>query len=112
MHSIRATLAILLDNAAKFTSEGEIELGVESSGSGVHFWVRDTGIGVPEDKRETIFKPFERTDNSSIRRYGGAGLGLAIAQSLVEIMGGTLWVDSRPGAGSTFHVTLQDVEPH
>ncbi len=108
---LRQVLAILLDNAVKFTAKGEVELGVEAAGRGVHFWVRDTGIGVPPDKAETLFRPFEQADNSNTRQYCGVGLGLAIAQRLVELMGGQLLVDSSPGDGSTFHFALQNSEP-
>ena len=106
---LRHILAILLDNAVKFTTRGEITLGAEVAEDGVRFWVSDTGIGVPADKMEAIFKPFEQADDSNTRHYGGAGLGLAIAHRLVELMGGTLWVDSTPEVGSTFHVTLQEI---
>lgn len=104
---LQHVLAILLDNAVKFTAEGKIELGAQAAGSSVHFWVHDTGIGVPTDKVEAIFKPFEQADNSYSRQYSGPGLGLAIAQRLVELMDGRLWVETTQGAGSTFHVLLQ-----
>jgi signal transduction histidine kinase len=106
---LKRVLSILLSNAVKFTAHGKIELGVEAAQGGVHFWVSDTGIGIAADKQQGIFTPFEQADNSHTRQYGGAGLGLAIAIRLVELMGGRLWADSTPGAGSTFHVTLPEV---
>jgi signal transduction histidine kinase len=103
---LKRVLSTLLDNALKFTPSGEIELGAEPDEGSIHLWVRDSGIGIPAEKWETIFNPFEQADNSHTRQYSGAGLGLAIAHRLVELMGGRLWVESAPAAGSTFHVTL------
>lgn len=103
---LKHLLSLLLDNALKFTPSGEIELGVEADTGGIHFWIRDSGIGIPADKQESIFNPFEQADNSHTRQYGGAGLGLAIARRLVELMDGRLWAESAPGAGCVFHVWL------
>ncbi|MFM7149177.1 MAG: response regulator, partial [Gemmataceae bacterium] len=107
---LKQVLSNLVGNAIKFTSRGEIELNVELKSSGsekplLHFSVRDTGIGVPADKLETIFRPFEQADGSTIRRFGGTGLGLAICSQLVAKMGGTIWVESQLGHGSQFHFT-------
>jgi CheY-like chemotaxis protein len=73
----------------------------------LQFQVRDTGIGVPSDKLDTIFEAFEQADNSSTRRYGGTGLGLTISSRLVALMGGRVWVESELGRGSVFHFTVQ-----
>ncbi len=119
----------LLDNAVKFTEEGEVVVRVESreyeTGSEeaivspehptsllapyslLHFSVRDTGIGIPPDRMDRLFKSFSQVDASTTRRYGGTGLGLAISKRLVEMMGGEMWVESEAGVGSTFHVTIQ-----
>ena len=101
----------LTGNALKFTSKGEIAICVEMRpAKGAHhqifFSVRDTGIGVAEEKQALIFRAFEQVDGSTTRRYGGTGLGLAITSKLVRLMGGDLGLESRPGVGSTFWFTL------
>ena len=95
-------------NAAKFTDRGEIIVGVAKMGEGeggvdLHFWVRDTGIGMTPEQCGKLFQSFTQADSSTTRKYGGTGLGLAISKSLVEAMGGRIWVESVPGMGSTFH---------
>ena len=108
---LRQILVNLLGNAVKFTEQGEIALRIEVlwSASGtveIHLAVRDTGIGISQDKQELIFDCFAQADSSTTRRYGGTGLGLSISRRLVELMGGRIWLDSAPGQGSTFHVAL------
>ena len=71
----------------------------------LHFSVRDTGVGVPLDKQQSIFEAFSQVDGSTTRKYGGTGLGLTICSRLVEMMGGRIWVESELGEGSTFHFT-------
>ena len=109
---LRQILLNLVGNAIKFTPEGEVELriGVRSrAGERVtlDFEVRDTGIGIPEDRQEAIFAAFDQADTSTTRKYGGTGLGLAISRQIVEMMGGTLSVRSEPGKGSTFAFVLE-----
>jgi PAS domain S-box-containing protein len=101
----------LVGNAIKFTEAGEVELqvGLEdlgSEGARLHFSVRDTGIGIPRSKQESIFEAFSQADTSTTRKFGGTGLGLTISSKLVQMLGGKLWVESEPGNGSCFHFTL------
>ena len=105
---LRQVLTNLVGNAIKFTASGEVVLRVEreagSSQTGfLQFTVTDTGIGIPEEKLARVFESFTQVDASTTRQYGGSGLGLAIAKYLVELMGGRIWVESKVGAGSTFH---------
>ncbi|MCH5373727.1 MAG: ATP-binding protein, partial [Planctomycetes bacterium] len=107
---LRQVLFNVLGNAIKFTEQGEVALEVWTESRTdedvvLHFSVRDTGIGVPEDKRLTIFRMFEQADNSTCRRFGGIGLGLTISMRLVMLMEGRIWVDSEVRKGSTFHFT-------
>jgi len=103
----------LVGNAMKFTKQGEVFVGVhllESKTDGnmvLRFEVRDTGIGIPADKKERLFKAFSQVDSSTTRRYGGTGLGLAISEKLVRLMGGQITVDSIPNEGSVFGFTIK-----
>jgi PAS domain S-box-containing protein len=110
-HRLRQVLAQVVGNAIKFTQVGEVALRVEEEAGPpdqvrLHLQVRDTGIGISREKRETIFAPFYQADGSLTRKHGGTGLGLTIASRLVQLMGGRIWVDSELGAGSTFHFTV------
>ena len=107
---LRQVLVNLVGNAVKFTDVGEIFLEIkQESGkrneTTLQFSVRDTGVGVPEAKREEIFEAFNQADTSHTRQYGGTGLGLTIASSLVTLMGGRIWLDSMVDQGSTFYFT-------
>jgi PAS domain S-box-containing protein len=115
---LRQILINLLNNAIKFTHTGEVVLSVDGKAleSGeeevgrwhrLHFAVRDSGIGIPKDRQSRLFASFSQVDASTTRRYGGTGLGLAISKRLCELMGGTIWVESQVGKGSTFHFTIQ-----
>ena len=104
---IRQILVNLLSNAVKFTAEGEVFLHVranplENGQNEIHFAIKDTGIGIPEEKRSRLFQPFSQVDSSTTRKYGGTGLGLVICRRLCNLMGGEIGVDSQEGEGSTF----------
>jgi signal transduction histidine kinase/DNA-binding response OmpR family regulator len=107
---LRQVLLNLVGNAIKFTDTGEVVVHVrmdrtEDKGGMLHVAVTDTGIGIPSEKHEEIFEAFSQADGSITRRYGGTGLGLTISSTLVNLMGGRLWVESTVGVGSTFHFT-------
>jgi len=107
---LRQIVINLVGNAIKFTDKGEVMLYVERKSQNestldLHFFVSDTGIGIPEEKQQTIFEAFEQADSSTTRKYGGTGLGLSISAALVKLMGGTMWVESKVRQGSKFHFT-------
>lgn len=134
---LREVLVNVIGNAVKFTNAGEVaivmmvsrvlsegtkrrsnaeepeksENGRGGEGAGqvyeLRFAVRDTGIGIPPDRMDRLFRPFSQVDASTTRHYGGAGLGLAISKQLCELMGGTMWAESAPGQGATIHFTIQ-----
>jgi PAS domain S-box-containing protein len=109
---LRQILVNLLGNAVKFTERGAVVLEVERESLAadeavLHFEVIDTGIGVPEEKRDAIFEAFSQADPSTARRYGGTGLGLAICSQLVAMMEGRIWLETTPGGGATFHFTAR-----
>jgi signal transduction histidine kinase/ActR/RegA family two-component response regulator len=103
---LRQVIANLISNALKFTERGEVRVQVLAAAAGLRFEVRDTGIGLADDKLDLVFETFRQADNSTARRYGGTGLGLAISRRLAEIMGGQLWVESRLDVGSVFKLEL------
>ena len=96
----------LIGNALKFTSEGYIEIGCRLIGDKIEFHVKDSGIGISPEFHDKIFERFRQVENSFTRKYGGNGLGLAISQKLVGLMGGNIWLESEAGKGSRFYVTL------
>ncbi|HMA37007.1 MAG TPA: response regulator, partial [Chloroflexia bacterium] len=126
---VRQILVNLVSNAVKFTDHGEVVVAVTAEPIGepampldpsspqpptpnppeyrLHIAVRDTGIGIPADRMDRLFRSFSQVDASTTRRYGGTGLGLAISKRLAELMGGTMWVESTVGKGTVFHVTLR-----
>jgi two-component system sensor histidine kinase/response regulator len=109
---LRQVLINLVGNALKFTLAGEISLSVqadviERKAATLHFIVSDTGMGIAPEKLGTIFESFTQADTSTTREYGGTGLGLTISKSLIEMMGGRIWVESEPGVGSQFHFTAR-----
>ncbi|WP_172252667.1 sensor histidine kinase [Saccharibacillus deserti] len=112
-HRLRQVLDNLIGNAMKFTEQGSITLSAESlpqrTESGeqqIRFTVRDTGIGIPEEHMDKLFKAFSQTDVSHARLYGGSGLGLKICEELVGLMGGRIFAESREGEGTAFHADI------
>ena len=108
---LRQVLSNLIGNATKFTERGHVMVDVREEArypgcTMLHFTVADTGIGIPRDKLTTVFEAFRQADGSTTRRFGGTGLGLTISATLVQMMGGRMWVESEPGEGSTFHFTI------
>lgn len=109
---LKQVLLNLVDNGIKYTNHGEVTIGVDiveqdDSTILLSFIVSDSGIGIPEDKLDRLFKRFSRVDNSDTRRVGGTGLGLAISKKLVELMGGYIYIDSKVGLGSKFCFTVE-----
>lgn len=118
---LRQIIVNLVGNALKFTARGEVVIEAEpasgphpafrdsfkAEGGYIQFNVRDTGIGIPANKQDRLFKSFTQVDSSTTRHYGGTGLGLAICKRLVELMGGVIWVESEEGKGSTFSFTVR-----
>ncbi|MCC7431310.1 response regulator [bacterium] len=107
---LRQILVNLVGNAIKFTERGEIVINVEPISENrkeiLHFTISDTGIGISEENQARIFSKFTQADSSTTRKYGGTGLGLSISKSLIELMGGEIWVESELGKGSSFHFVL------
>lgn len=109
---IRQVLLNLISNALKFTDQGEVSINVnlefkDTNFAELLFGVSDTGIGIAESKLSMLFHSFSQVDDSLTRKYGGTGLGLTISKEIVELLGGTIWVESNPGYGSTFYFRLK-----
>jgi len=105
---LKQSLLNLLSNAGKFTHEGRVKLEVRPAPSEISFIVSDTGIGMTEEQQGRLFQAFSQADASTTRQYGGTGLGLAISRHFCEMLGGSIAVESAPGRGSTFTITLSD----
>ncbi|MGR3698608.1 MAG: ATP-binding protein, partial [Roseovarius sp.] len=104
---LRQILVNIAGNAVKFTLEGHVALRVSAGGPGqIVITVHDSGVGIPADQQDKVFTAFEQVDNTATRSFGGTGLGLAVSRQLVTLMGGTLTLQSREGAGTRFDITL------
>ncbi len=103
---VKVVLKNLIANAVKFTEHGSVTVEAHKEGRGVEIAVTDTGIGIPPEAQSLIFEPFRQADSSATRRYGGVGLGLYITRRFLEMLGGTVTVDSETGRGSTFRIWL------
>lgn len=104
---LHQVLLNLIDNAIKYShAEGHVWIGAQSIADAVQIWVRDDGPGIPSDARNRVFERFYRVDKARSREHGGTGLGLAIVKHIVQAHGGTVWLESEMGRGSTFHFTL------
>ena len=113
---LRQVVLNLVGNAIKFTEKGEVVVEVSVAGKteediSLHFSVRDTGVGIPQDKLKSIFEPFTQADGSMSRKFGGTGLGLSITRKLLDRLGGTVSVQSQYGEGSVFSVLLPQRTP-
>ncbi len=109
---LRQILLNVMGNAVKFVEKGWVALSVKklkAEGESIEllFTVRDTGIGIPQNKMASVFEKFTQADSSTTRKYGGTGLGLPISKMLVELMGGKIWLESEPGTGTVFYFTVQ-----
>lgn len=104
---LRQTLYNLIENALKYTNEGFVEIGYDlKDNSMVEFYVKDSGMGFPQEKLDVVFQRFRQVDDSNTRNYGGIGLGLTLSQKFVEMMGGEMRGESSPGKGSIFYFTI------
>jgi len=103
---LKQILVNLLTNALKFTDKGSIEFGYITRERELQFYIKDTGTGIRKSNLHSIFERFKQADENTSQKYGGTGLGLAITKAIIELMGGTIWVDSEPKKGSTFYFTL------
>jgi len=103
---IRQVIINLLSNAGRFTKQGGVVIACHKEGETLHFSVADTGTGIALEAQQRIFDPFQQADNSIRRLYEGSGLGLTISRNFIELHDGKIWLESTPGAGTTFHFTL------
>jgi signal transduction histidine kinase len=108
---LRQVLVKLLSNAAKFTPQGEIALNVWCDDGEIITTITDTGIGIPEQDREKVFELFRQGSQAKCRDSGGTGMGLTFSREIVEMHGGTIWLDSQEGHGTSFTIILPAVEP-
>jgi len=103
---LKQILTNLIDNAIKFTRRGYVNFGYQIADSEVQFFVEDTGIGIPEEMHEEIFKRFRQVETTTVRQFGGSGLGLTISKAYTELLGGKMWLNSEPHKGTTIYFTI------
>jgi signal transduction histidine kinase len=99
---LRQVLINFVSNAIKFTEKGFVEIGIRTTGNFIQFQVKDTGIGISDEYHKQVFERFRQVETANTRKYGGNGLGLPISKGLVELLGGSIWMESEHGKGSTF----------
>lgn len=109
-YMLKKVLNSLLNNAIKFTEKGFIDYGYVISNNNIVFFVKDTGPGIPDDKKETIFESFRQLDETVTRRYEGIGLGLTVCKRIADVLGAKLWVESEQGMGSVFYFKLEGTD--
>jgi signal transduction histidine kinase len=107
-YKISQVLRYLVGNAVKFTNKGKVEFGYEFKEGTIEFYVSDTGIGIPEEFRDNLFRRFYQVENNASRNYEGTGLGLAISKAYIELLGGRIWYEPKPMKGSIFRFTIPD----
>jgi signal transduction histidine kinase len=103
---IRQILSNFINNSLKFTKKGFIEIGLKKISGGIQIHVKDTGIGIPKESHKIIFERFHQLETTYTRKYCGNGLGLTISKQLADLLGGKIWMESEPGKGSTFYLSL------
>jgi signal transduction histidine kinase len=106
LYKLKQIMINLIANALKFTQKGIIKFGYSPKEDTIEFFIKDTGIGISKEFHEKIFERFHQVDSGFTRKYGGNGLGLPISKSLVELLGGKLWFESKPENGSSFYFTI------
>jgi len=103
-------LSNLINNAFKFTKQGRIDFGYSLKDDCLEFYVKDTGIGIPAEYHSLVFERFYQVDSNVTRQYTGTGLGLSLCKAFVKLLGGTIWLNSKPGVGSAFYFTIPYVK--
>ena len=113
-YKVKKTLTCLISNGIKFTSKGSVSYGYNIDGGFITFFVRDTGIGIRKELHESIFTSFQQAENVLERKYDGVGVGLSLCKGYIDILGGSIWLESAPNEGSTFYFRLKnlDTKPH
>ncbi len=108
---LRKVFSNLMNNSLKFTDKGKISFGCKIKTDVIEFFVKDTGIGIPQNMHEQIFERFRQVDEGNTRKYGGTGLGLSISKSILDILGGEIWLESEPNIGTTFYFNIPNKKP-